>query len=126
MSWRSFSAARTAPEAAVLAGLAEQSRHVQLFERRVAPLIVRPTRLSMGAQQQKEAMKTISTLIAFIGMLAALAIPAAAEVAKHSPRASERAMTRADNNYTAFDAQVPTSATELNEQVYHGGPKVND
>ncbi|UPK32739.1 hypothetical protein IVB18_31375 [Bradyrhizobium sp. 186] len=71
-------------------------------------------------------MKKLSTMIASITMLVAFALPAVAGISTYPPRVSETAIARADNAYGAFDRQSPTSVTELNEHVYHGGPKVND
>jgi hypothetical protein len=71
-------------------------------------------------------MRTIATIIASVTMLTTLALPAVASAATKPPRASETAIAHTDNAYAAFDGQAPTSATELNEHVYHGGPKVND
>ena len=71
-------------------------------------------------------MTNISTMVASVTMLLAFAVPAVAAIATYSPRASEMAIARADNAYGAFDRQAPTYATEFNDHVYHGGPKVND
>jgi hypothetical protein len=70
-------------------------------------------------------MRKLSTMIATIAMLVAFALPAVAGIA-YPPRVSETAIARADNTYGVFDRQAPISATELNEHVYRGGPKVND
>jgi hypothetical protein len=71
-------------------------------------------------------MRKLSTMIASITMLVAFVLPAIAGISTYPPRMSETAIARAGNAYAAFDGQVPTTATELNEHVYHGGPKVND
>ncbi|MET4279444.1 MULTISPECIES: hypothetical protein [unclassified Bradyrhizobium] len=70
-------------------------------------------------------MRKLSTMIASVTMLVAFVLPAIAGISTYPPRMSETAIARADSGYAAFD-QAPTSATELNEHVYRGGPKVND
>jgi hypothetical protein len=70
-------------------------------------------------------MRKLSTMIASVTMLLAFALPAVAGIATYPSRVSATAIA-ADNAYGAFDRQAPTSAAELNEHVYHGGPKVND
>jgi hypothetical protein len=71
-------------------------------------------------------MRKLSTMIASITMLVAFALPAVAGISTYPWRVSETAIAHADNVYGAFDRHAPTYATELNEHVYHGGPKVND
>jgi hypothetical protein len=71
-------------------------------------------------------MRKLSTMIASITMLVAFVLPAVAGISTYPTRVSQTAIARVDNAYAAFDRQAPTSATELNEHVYHGGPKVND
>jgi hypothetical protein len=69
-------------------------------------------------------MRKLSTMIASITMLVAFALPAVAGISTYPRRVSETAIAHADNVYG--DRHAPTYATELNEHVYHGGPKVND
>jgi hypothetical protein len=71
-------------------------------------------------------MKKLSTMIASTTMLVAFALPAVAGISTYPRHISETAIAHADNVYGAFDRQAPAYATELNEHVYHGGPKVND
>lgn len=68
-------------------------------------------------------MKKLSTMIASTTMLVAFALPAVGGISTYPRHIS---IAHADNVYGAFDRQAPTYATELNEHVYHGGPKVND